>query len=72
VSKKLVQVHSKEPQRVWCSHCDVGESIDTNIWYEVKDPKDHIEMYQKYLPCCLQKVGVVVDWEDENTTRQPK
>jgi hypothetical protein len=45
---------------------------DTNIWYEIKDPKDHIEMYQKYLPCCLQKVGVVVDWEDENITRQPK
>jgi hypothetical protein len=66
MSKKLIQVHAKTPRRVWCSHCDTGEGVDTDIWYEVKDPTPYsVEMFARYLPCCLQKVGVVVDWQEQ-------
>jgi len=64
--KKLIQVHSEEPQRKWCSRCDSYVDKDTNIWYKIQDPQNHIEMYQVYLECCLDKVGIVVDWEEKN------
>lgn len=62
--KQLLKVYSDEKQRVFCSYCDVGDGEETDSWYEIENPTG-IEISQKYLPCCLYKVGVVVGWKEE-------
>lgn len=61
---ELVAVYLTEIDVVHCSCCD-GESKEVFKYYRIINakPEDRIMSYQKYLDCCKDKMGTVVDWE---------
>ena len=63
---ELIEVHLEEPDLIFCSCCD-GESKEVVKYYKIINakPEDHIMPYQKYLDCCVNKMGKVVDWQEE-------
>jgi hypothetical protein len=62
--KDLIEIHADEEHMIHCDCCD-GESVLTNIWYI---PSESYGL-PRYLACCKNKVGNVVDWDIERTTR---
>lgn len=59
---ELIEVCLEKEEYVFCGHCD-GESRYVNRYYRFKDRNIHIRSFQRYLDCCKDLVGVVVDWE---------
>jgi len=64
---ELIEVHLKETDLIFCSCCD-HESKMVDIYYRIKkvEPGQEVLLYQKYLSCCKDLMGTVVDWEEEN------
>lgn len=63
--KELIEIHCEEEEHIYCSYCD-SESELTSIYYVEKDTKNHM---QKYLTCCVDKVGKVIDWDIKRSKR---
>ena len=61
---QLIQVHMRSPFPIVCDCCDL-EPVSTKIYYRIKDPIDAFELTRRYLECCKNKKGTVVDWEEE-------
>lgn len=61
---QLIQVHLPCERPVVCDCCDAA-SVYTKIYYRIKDPEDGFQFTRRYLDCCKNKKGTVVDWELE-------
>lgn len=59
--KDLIEIHLDEPEHIWCDWCDVGEGELTDVYYIPSETFGLIR--SRYLSCCKDKIGKVVDWD---------
>ena len=60
--KNLIKFYSETEHMIHCECCD-GESVLTKEWYQALQEDNSIG-YNRYLDCCKDSVGTVIDWCD--------
>lgn len=68
-NKKLIKFYSESEHMVHCACCD-GESFLVKEWYQELVNEKEIG-FNKYLECCKDSVGNVVDWCDYEDYKTP-
>lgn len=67
--KELIEVHCVNTQLIVCDCCD-SYAVETKLYYRISKPKDHFESSRRYLKCCKDKIGKVIDWEEKIIRKQ--
>lgn len=63
MDKKLLEVHSKRIRFVVCDYCD-NTTAEVYLYYRLAEP-DGAGLTRRFLSCCRDKIGIVVDWTEE-------
>lgn len=64
MNKKLLEIHCSSPKMILCACCDsVFKEVKT--YYKVIGVNNALS-FQSYLDCCKNRIGNVVDWDEED------